>query len=482
VNADPNEVKAAEPASEELLAVVEAVRARVRARYPSESAAGIPLADLMPAVHARDAAEAKVAAIGSVNPRPPGLINGFLQAAKKLVSRALDWHVREQVEFNRAAIVCVETLIGALNDVNRALAESVVRHQELRQRLEEGLEEARNEARELRDIRTHWSAWRVEWERKLSLNEVQFLRSVADLQTAFQHRVTLIEGNFRDLVRSQHGDFATALERASLDIQQRLWKDLERIREDYERLIHEELRLVRQRAAAGLKGRPPAAPPAPAAPGAAPAPELDWLRFADRFRGSEERVREMARFYVPHFAGCRAVVDLGCGRGEFLEVMREAGVAARGVDLNAEAVALCRAKGLEAGEQDLFEALASLADATLDGIFCGQVVEHLAPHRVPELVRLAAAKLARGGILVLETPNPECLAIFATHFFLDPTHTRPIPSSLLVFYLEECGFGRIEVHRLSPAVESLPSLSSLPEEFRHTFFGGLDYAVIGRRL
>ncbi|MCX6636584.1 MAG: class I SAM-dependent methyltransferase [Acidobacteria bacterium] len=467
MGADPNNANAADPAGEELLAVIQAVRDRVRARYPSGSvAANAPLADLMPVVHARDAAEAKVAAIGSVNPRPPGLVNGILQAVKKLVARALDWHVREQVEFNRAAIGCVEALLGALNDVNRSLAaltgDFAARHQELRGQLEE----ARQEARELRDIRSHWSAWRVEWERKLSINEVQFLRSVADLQTAFQHRVSLIESNF----------FTTALERASTGIQQRLWSDLERIRGEYERLIHEELRLVRQRAGALVQ-----AAPRPPVQEAEAAPDLDWLRFAARFRGSEERVRELARFYVPHFSLCREVVDLGCGRGEFLEVMKEAGIAARGVDLNQEAVTLCRAKGLDAEPADLFDHLAALADTSVEGIFCGQVVEHLPPHRLPELVRLAAAKLARGGVLAIETPNPECLAIFATHFFLDPTHSRPIPSALLVFYLEECGFGRIQVHRLSPAVESMPSLAALPEEFRQTFFDGLDSAIIARR-
>ena len=161
--------------------------------------------------------------------------------------------------------------------------------------------------------------------------------------------------------------------------------------------------------------------------------------------------------------------------------MKEAGIPARGVDLNREAVALCRAKGLDAEAADLFDHLAARADASVEGIFCAQVVEHLAPHRLPELVRLVAAKLARGGVLAIETPNPECLAIFATHFFLDPTHTRPIPSALLVFYLEECGFTRIQVHRLSPAVESMPSLATLPEEFRQTFFDGLDFAVIARR-
>src|SRR5207248_10875752 len=138
-----------------------------------------------------------------------------------------------------------------------------------------------------------------------------------------------------------------------------------------------------------------------------------------------------------------------------------------------------RGKGLQAEVADLFVYLESLADASLDGIFSAQVVEHLPPQRLPEMIRLAAQKLRRGGVLAIETPNPECLAIFATHFYLDPTHTRPVPHQLLAFYMEEAGFGLIDVHRLSPAVESMPEIAELPERFRERFFGGLDYAIIG---
>src|SRR5690348_7135259 len=98
------------------------------------------------------------------------------------------------------------------------------------------------------------------------------------------------------------------------------------------------------------------------------------------------------------------------------------------------------------------------------------------------MIRLAASRLQRNGVIAIETPNPECLAIFATHFYLDPTHTRPVPHPLLVFYLEEVGVGGIEVRKLSPAVESMPSLASLPPDVRDAFFGALDYAVIGTRL
>jgi O-antigen chain-terminating methyltransferase len=110
------------------------------------------------------------------------------------------------------------------------------------------------------------------------------------------------------------------------------------------------------------------------------------------------------------------------------------------------------------------------------------VVEHLAPERLPDAIGLAARKMETGGVIAIETPNPECLAIFATHFYLDPTHTRPVPSQLLAFYLEENGMGGTEVHRLSPAVESMPPLASLPAEFREAFFGALDYAIVGRKL
>src|ERR1700723_3338642 len=90
------------------------------------------------------------------------------------------------------------------------------------------------------------------------------------------------------------------------------------------------------------------------------------------------------------------------------------------------------------------------------------------------MIKLCAARLSRGGVIALETPNPECLAIFATHFYLDPTHTRPVPAALLAFYMEEFGVGRIETRKLAPAVESMPSLAELPAAFRETFFGALE--------
>jgi 2-polyprenyl-3-methyl-5-hydroxy-6-metoxy-1,4-benzoquinol methylase len=464
-----------ELSAEELAAIVSEVRERVRARYP-EGGFAIELADLLPLVHARDAMQGKVAAIGTVNPRRGGPVNGLVQLAKRLIARALDWHVREQIEFNRAALVAIENALEALNQQNRALLDLSTRLA----KLENEAAGLRYEAAELKDIRAHWAEWRAGWEHKLAGIETAFLHNVAEVQAAFQHRTALMESTLRETVKMQHQDFALKYDQAISQIEKRTWADLERIRLDYDRMIHTELRLIRQRgmpAAAGVETAAVAAPaPAPAWIG------FDAGRFAERFRGSEEYVRRKQRFYLPFFEGRRAVLDVGCGRGEFLELMREAGVRARGIDLDAGCVEACRARGLDAEAADLFAHLASLEDGALDGIFSAQVVEHLPPERLPELARLAAAKLAPGGLLAIETPNPECLAIFTTHFYLDPTHRRPIPAGLLSFYLEEAGMGLIQVHRLSPAVESMPALKSLPEDFREAFFGGLDYAILATRL
>ena len=243
---------------EELTAIIQAVRDRVRARYPGpdgrngDAAADsgsirIPIADLMPVVHARDAAQAKIAAIGSVNPRSGGLVNQAIQAAKKTIARALQWFVRDQIAFNRETVAAIEAVMEALNEHNRALVSLAAHANEQNNRLTEQSKRLTEETRELKDMRSHWPELRADWDRKVTANEIQFLRSVADLQSGFQHRATLMESNFREIVKAQHADYLGALDRANLDIQKRLWRDLEQIRQEYERLIHNELRVVRQR-------------------------------------------------------------------------------------------------------------------------------------------------------------------------------------------------------------------------------------------
>jgi SAM-dependent methyltransferase len=455
---------------EELAAVIAEIRQRVRARNPNGVAPGnVPLPDLTPLLHARDAAEAKVASIGTVNPRRGGPLNSVIQGWKRLVARALDWHVREQVEFNRGVMACVQATIETLNDCKQALSTIAAQSSDLRA-----------EARELKDIRIHWAEWRTGWEEKLAHTEIQFLRSVSELQAAFQHRVTLMDANYREQAATQakalHADFERAVERQSEEIHRRFWGELAGVRAEYERIIHSELRLVRQRAsfARAVEHVSQSVPPEFA--------NVDWLKFAEKFRGSEDDIRARQRMYASRFQGHAPVLDVGCGRGEMLQVFRDNAITARGIDSNPDSIALCQASGLDAEKADLFAYLSALPDASLGGVVCCQVVEHLPPPRLPEMIRLVHAKLRAGGLLGIETPNPECLAIFAKHFYIDPTHRHPIPPDLAKFYLEEAGFGRIEIERLSPAIESMPSLAELPEGFRKEFFGSLDYAAFGIKL
>ena len=221
--------------SAELIAILQEVRDRVRARHPQTSAPGsVPLADLLPLVHARDAALGKVASIGIVNPRRGGPVNAVIQAWKRLVARSLDWHIREQVVFNRRVMDCFDAVLEALNENNRAVTELAGQLAAFRQQSED----LRVEAEELKDIRRHWAEWRVGWEIKLRETEAHYLRNVGELHAAFQHRVTLMDANFRETVRAQHSDFAAALR-----------EGMEHTRREFERLIHSELRLIRQRAA-----------------------------------------------------------------------------------------------------------------------------------------------------------------------------------------------------------------------------------------
>ena len=469
----------------EIGAIVNEIRDRVRARHPQGDAQGIGVAlpDLLPILHARDAAAAKVAAIGSVNPRPAGLVNNVVQSVKRSIARGLGWFVRDQIEYNRGVLVAVEATLEALNDVNRTFVAVGSRLDELRGDMRTATDEAKDraevligEARELKDIRSHWVHWRDEWEKKLFQNEVHFLKGLAEMQSAMDLKLHAADANYRDSMRQQHTEFTHAIAKAVEEVHERFWADMQKVRLEYERMIHEELRVVRQKAFAS------SAPVSAASNSAAESFDFDYSRFAERFRGTYADILERQRRYVPYFEGKRSVLDIGCGRGEFLQLMREAGVPARGVDLDAESVALCRNKGLEAETGDVFDVLAAAPAGYYDGIFAAQVIEHMTPHQVPRLVKLCGERLRSGGTLILETPNPECLAIFATHFYIDPTHQRPIPPSLLAFYFEEYGFGRIEVQRLSPAANDFPALKELPEGVREQFFGGLDYAIIGTKL
>jgi SAM-dependent methyltransferase len=222
--------------------------------------------------------------------------------------------------------------------------------------------------------------------------------------------------------------------------------------------------------------------------------DQEYFQFEQLYRGSEAEIAARQRAYLSSYEGRSEVLDLGCGRGEFLELLREAGISYKGVDANPEMVAHCRRKGLDVVQRDAIEYLEKLPDQSLGGIFCAQMIEHLEPPRVIALVQLCQRKLAPGGVLAIETPNPGCLMIFADGFYKDLTHIRPYHPASLKFLLESADFKEVELKFSSPVDPSvrLPRLkeSSGPElgAFNHgidlmndLIYGYQDYAVVARK-
>jgi O-antigen chain-terminating methyltransferase len=234
-------------------------------------------------------------------------------------------------------------------------------------------------------------------------------------------------------------------------------------------------------------------------PGAGTLSRDAYLRFEDRYRGGRAEIRERQRAYLDLFPG-GPILDVGCGRGEFLELCRDVGLEARGIDLDPGMVATCREAGLAVDEADGLAHLAGLADGSLGGIFCAQVIEHLEPEAFIALVRLAAAKLRSGGVLVCETPNPTCLTVFSGAFYVDLTHLRPIHPQAAVFVLEAAGLRDVEVRYVNPyppemklqpleplwylrryEAAFLEAINDNLARLNDLLWGAQDYAVIGRK-
>jgi SAM-dependent methyltransferase len=262
-----------------------------------------------------------------------------------------------------------------------------------------------------------------------------------------------------------------------------------------ERLLEHDERLVRVERR--TRHAPAAAPAGPLGkPQTGPADEegADYFAFESRMRGSTELIRERQSVYLDDFRTAAPVLDIGCGRGEFLSLLREAGVEARGIDVDAEMVTHCREEGLEVEQADALSHLASLEDDSLGGIFCAHVLEHLSPPALFRLLELAVAKLRSGGVFAAETPNPLSLVALA-NFTADLSHDRPLHPATLSFLARQAGFRNVELRFLSePSAAERLKLVPLPDgrdlapakdaldanvnRLNDVVFGPQDYAVL----
>jgi len=232
---------------------------------------------------------------------------------------------------------------------------------------------------------------------------------------------------------------------------------------------------------------------------AAARPALDsasYTAFERRFRGTPEQVRERLAEYVPLFQGLAPVLELGCGGGEFLELLKAAGIEAQGVEQNPGFVGECRKRSLAVVQGDLLAHVRSLEDGALGGVFAAQVVEHLPPAVLVETLRECHRVLRKGGLLVLETVNTRTLYGLLEVFLRDLSHEKPLHPETLSFLVAAAGFGDVRVE-LKSAVEASTKLQPVPaeglppraagilnenlERLNSVLFGPQEYALFARR-
>ncbi len=233
-----------------------------------------------------------------------------------------------------------------------------------------------------------------------------------------------------------------------------------------------------------------------------------YVGFEDQFRGSPEDIQRRVAEYLPIFLGigdrgsgikASDVLDVGCGRGEFLALLREHGISARGIDVNPAMVEVCHAHGLDATAADALAYVRALPDGSLGGLFAAQVVEHLEPRYLTQLLDAAFDKLRPGAPIVLETINPACWFAFFESYIRDLTHVRPVHPDTLKYLLIATGFQHVEIRYRAPYPESdklqevgigdqrsgirdlVDTLNANVEKINRLLFTYLDYAAIGKR-
>jgi SAM-dependent methyltransferase len=229
-----------------------------------------------------------------------------------------------------------------------------------------------------------------------------------------------------------------------------------------------------------------------------------YVGFEDRFRGSQSEIRRRVEEYVPIFASASNVVDIGCGRGELLELLKQRGVTARGVDSNPAMVELCRARGLDAEHDEALGYLERQPDGTIGGLSAIQVVEHFEPAYLARFLETAHHKMRPAAPLILETVNPACWLAFFETYIRDLTHKRPLHPDTLRYLVQASGFQNVDVQFRQPVGEgdrldrvaipasSEPSgladvshfaeaINDHADKLNARLFSSMDYVLIARR-
>jgi O-antigen chain-terminating methyltransferase len=217
--------------------------------------------------------------------------------------------------------------------------------------------------------------------------------------------------------------------------------------------------------------------------------ELYWV-FENQFRGPRELIKQRLQVYLPYIQKCGAglefspVLDLGCGRGEWLELLQENDLVSQGVDINTVMIALCQRRRLPVLERDILSFLRNTPDVSFGAVTGFHIIEHMSFEDRLIFFRECLRILQPGGIGIFETPNPANLRVGANYFYFDPSHLRPLPSESTKFFVKASGWVEVEILNLNPSIE-VPSLERqedpLFRELRDLFWGPMDYAIVARK-
>ncbi len=212
-----------------------------------------------------------------------------------------------------------------------------------------------------------------------------------------------------------------------------------------------------------------------------------YLTFEDKFRGTRQDIKNRQKAYLPYImealdkTGSAPVLDLGCGRGEWLELLGEKGIKASGVDTNEVMVELCAGFSLEASKANALEYMRSLPPSSLSAVTGFHILEHMPFKNAVAVLDESFRVIKSGGIIIFETPNPENLMVGACTFYIDPSHIKPLVPATMEFIAEDRGFINVTVKRMN----KYSDFHEVAEEnennrfIKENFYNEMDYSVIG---
>ena len=467
--------------------------------------------------------------VGQINPRGPGIQNQAIQFVKRVMLRTLTWYTRPLHYFQGAVIRALQQIAVTLQHHDDALRRVAQELTSQAVRMEQRSEHAAKQGTTVASVLAGAS------QRVSSLNDK--VNELA-LRTATLEAQTTALGEIGAAVRALVGE--SGLENLKDRLHQEIVKLVASDRDSREQNLNqtllpysshlarntEEIHSLRAELArigndlreTKLESRtrdrdlrrfyydleigaatepekreiPPIPPMFPA--GTKSDSTFDYFVFEERYRGDEALISARQKEYLELFRGRENILDVGCGRGEFLALLREHGISGKGVELGLDQYLLCREKNLDVVQQDLFAYLESVPDESLGGLFSAQVIEHLSASDQLRFVSLAHQKTSPGSPVIFETINAQCVFAVMRNFFVDPTHVRPVHPETLKFAMECLKFHDVELRFSSPMVErQIPPLQLNVEtpqlvEFNRSIaqlneliYGCMDYAAIGWR-